>query len=63
MFYAAKILPVVFLFLADIVRVIDKIFVLIKKEERKKIEDDPGNPNWIKTSHGRGYFLNSEGNE
>ncbi len=30
---------------------------------RKKIEDDPGNPNWIKTSHGRGYFLNSEGNE
>jgi DNA-binding response OmpR family regulator len=30
---------------------------------RKKIEDDPGNPNWIKTSHGRGYFLNSAGTE
>ena len=41
-FYAAKILPVVFLFLADIVRVIDKVFVLIKKEERKKIEEKEG---------------------
>jgi len=41
-FYAAKILPVVFLFLADIVRVIDKIFVLFKKEERKKIEEKEG---------------------
>jgi len=41
-FYAAKILPVVFLFLADIVRVIDKVFILIKKEERKKIEEKEG---------------------
>jgi len=39
-FYAAKILPVVFLILADIVRVIDKIFALTKKEEREKIEED-----------------------
>ncbi|HHL57524.1 MAG TPA: metallophosphoesterase [Bacteroidetes bacterium] len=36
-FYAAKILPVVFLLLADIVRVLDKIFVLFKKEEREKV--------------------------
>ena len=41
-FYAAKILPVVFLFLADIVRVIDKVFILFKKEERKKIEEKEG---------------------
>ena len=39
-FYAAKILPVVFLILADIVRMIDKIFALTKKEEREKIEED-----------------------
>ncbi|MEE4258165.1 MAG: metallophosphoesterase [Bacteroidales bacterium] len=39
-FYAAKILPVVFLILADIVRVIDKIFALSKKEEREKIEEE-----------------------
>lgn len=38
-FYAAKILPVVFLILADIVRVIDRIFALSKKEEREKIEE------------------------
>ena len=41
-FYAAKILPVVFLFLADIVRVIDKVFILFRKEERKKIEEKEG---------------------
>ncbi len=27
---------------------------------RKKIEDDPGKPKWIKTSHGRGYFLDTD---
>jgi len=30
---------------------------------RKKIEDNPASPRWIKTSHGRGYFLDSEGSE
>lgn len=24
---------------------------------RKKIEDDPSNPAWLKTAHGRGYFF------
>ena len=28
---------------------------------RKKIEEDPAHPRWIKTAHGRGYFLNFEG--
>ncbi len=28
---------------------------------RKKIEDNSANPRWIKTSHGRGYFLDFEG--
>ncbi len=28
---------------------------------RKKIEDDPANPRWLKTSHGRGYFFDPEG--
>ena len=36
-FYAAKILPVVFLFLADIVRVIDKIFVSTDSEIIKEV--------------------------
>jgi predicted MPP superfamily phosphohydrolase len=39
-FYLAKLLPVVFLLLADIIRVIDKIFILLKKEERKKVESE-----------------------
>ena len=30
---------------------------------RKKIEEDPANPRWIKTSHGRGYFLDIEGSQ
>lgn len=38
-FYAAKLLPIVFLILADIVRVIDKIFTLSRKDERKKVEE------------------------
>ncbi len=28
---------------------------------RKKIEEDPSHPQWIKTAHGRGYFLDFEG--
>lgn len=28
---------------------------------RKKIEDDPTAPHWIKTAHGRGYFLDFKG--
>lgn len=28
---------------------------------RKKIEDDAGNPRWIKTAHGRGYYLDFKG--
>ncbi len=41
-FYAAKLLPIIFLLLADIVRVIDRIFVLFKKEERRKIQAEEG---------------------
>lgn len=36
-FYTAKLLPIVFLLLADFVRVINRLFVLVKKDERKKI--------------------------
>ncbi|PLW99332.1 MAG: hypothetical protein C0591_02965 [Marinilabiliales bacterium] len=39
-FYVAKLLPVIFLILADIVRVIDKIFSLFNKAEREKIEEE-----------------------
>jgi hypothetical protein len=53
-FYAAKLLPVVFLLLADIVRVIDKIFILFKKEERKKVGAE-------KAGITRSKFLNTWG--
>ncbi len=36
-FYTAKLLPIIFLLLADFVRIINKIFLLVKKDERKKI--------------------------
>lgn len=36
-FYAAKLLPVIFILLSDIVLVIDRIFVLFKKEKTRKI--------------------------
>ena len=43
-FYTAKILPITFLLLADIVRVIQKLFLIGKKVERvqinQKTEDD-----------------------
>jgi hypothetical protein len=39
-FYVAKLLPVIFLILADIVRLIDKIFSLFNKAEREKIEEE-----------------------
>ena len=28
---------------------------------RKKIEDDPSHPRWVKTAHGRGYYFDPEG--
>ena len=37
-FYAAKLLPVIFILLSDIVLVIDRIFVLFIKEKREKLE-------------------------
>ena len=36
-FYTAKLLPIIFLLLADFVRVINRTFQLAKKDERKKI--------------------------
>ncbi len=36
-FYTAKLLPITFLILADIVRVIQKLFLIVKKDERKQI--------------------------
>ena len=36
-FYTAKLLPIVFLLLADFVRIINRMFVLIQKDGRKKI--------------------------
>lgn len=38
-FYTAKILPVTFLILADVVRIIQKLFIIGKKEGRKEIID------------------------
>jgi uncharacterized protein len=38
-FYTAKILPITFLFLADIVRVIQKLFLIAKKDERKQLDN------------------------
>ena len=39
-FYTAKLLPVFFLLLADLIRVFDRIFRLFKKEERKKVQEE-----------------------
>lgn len=36
-FYTAKILPITFLILADIVRIIQKIFIIVKKDNRQQI--------------------------
>jgi DNA-binding response OmpR family regulator len=30
---------------------------------RRKIEEDPAQPRWVKTAHGRGYFLDFEGTQ
>ncbi|MEJ2594351.1 MAG: metallophosphoesterase [bacterium] len=38
-FYTAKILPVVFLLLADLIRMIDRLFVIAQKDERQKIRE------------------------
>lgn len=38
-FYTAKILPITFLILADVVRVIQKIFIIVKKDNRQQIID------------------------
>jgi predicted MPP superfamily phosphohydrolase len=38
-FYTAKILPVVFLLIADLIRVFDRIFRLFSKSERQKVEE------------------------
>ena len=35
--YTAKLLPIIFLLLSDFIRVIDKIFVLVKKENRNDL--------------------------
>ncbi len=39
-FYTAKILPITFLVLADIVRVIQKLFIVGKKDGRQKIKEN-----------------------
>lgn len=38
-FYTAKLLPITFLILADVVRVIQKIFIIVKKDSRQQIID------------------------
>lgn len=38
-FYTAKLLPITFLILADVVRVIQKIFIIVKKDNRQQIID------------------------
>jgi uncharacterized protein len=42
-FYAAKLFPVIFIFLSDIIVVIDRIFVLFKKEKRREIGEKDSN--------------------
>ncbi len=39
-FYTAKLLPVVFLVLADLIRITDRLFVLVKKKGRQKVNDE-----------------------
>lgn len=39
-FYTAKMLPVIFLLMADIIRVIDRIFKLVTLKERQKINEE-----------------------
>ena len=39
-FYTAKVLPITFLILADIVRVTQKLFVIVKKERRKQLIEE-----------------------
>jgi predicted MPP superfamily phosphohydrolase len=39
-FYTAKLLPIIFLLLADFIRLIDRIFVLFKKEKRKELDKE-----------------------
>lgn len=42
-FYTAKILPIVFLILSDVVRVIQKLFIIGKKDNRQQIIKDNAN--------------------
>ncbi len=39
-FYTAKILPITFLILADIVRVIQKLFIIGKKDKRQQLIEE-----------------------
>ena len=41
-FYTAKILPITFLVLSDIVRVIQKLFLIVKKENREELKIEAG---------------------
>ncbi len=41
-FYAAKMFPVIFILLSDIILLIDRFFVLFKKEKRQKLEIGEG---------------------
>ena len=38
-FYVAKLLPIMFLLLADFIRVIDRMFILVKKEKRQELNE------------------------
>jgi predicted MPP superfamily phosphohydrolase len=39
-FYTAKLLPVFFLLIADMIRVVDRIFRLFSKDEREKVKEE-----------------------
>ena len=41
-FYTAKILPITFLILSDIVRIIQKLFLIVKKENREELNIEAG---------------------
>ncbi len=39
-FYTAKLFPIIFLLLADIIRLIDRVFHLMDKEKREKVKEE-----------------------
>ncbi len=52
-FYTAKILPITFLILADVVRVIQKLFLIVKKDNRQQIIEENATHSKALTGEGK----------